>query len=682
LGHRFPSAIRAGSDADAEYGACSQHRKAPLPFLRVASKHSAILIMQDIARFRNAFLTANPGSGRPAPTPGSACRRAMPDLRPNTVSSILIVAGQSSEYRLPGGMLRTVQTSDAVEMNDLIDRARLATQRRDWSDAFRAWDAIRQRSPDDAAAHLGAGNALREAGRLDEAEALLAAAAERFPTHEQIAIAHAWLANARLDWATAVPRWQAFRARFPANPWGCLGAANALRAVGRSDAAEAQLAAAETALASGGDRTTDERGAMRLELEIAKARGDWSAVRRTAQQALALQPAPSPRLLLALAQACWHLEDAAAADDAAQRALACDPTLMEAVLIRARVATDQGDGEKAISCYRTLARLNPENVRWSLQVVQLLNWVGRVDEAVGELDDVNRRRPNDPMVRVFMLNYGPGSALPAGPVRATRGAAKGDPAAAEEEELRDLTDRAPSDAELLRSVMVDDPRRDVVLAEARNAEVAVLVFTGSNDRVSMPLSIFDRYLAALGVSAVYLKDFRRLRFLRGVQSLGEDYDSTLAALRDIVERLRVTRLCTIGNCDGGFPAIRYGVELHADRILAFQTTTHSPQFSLAKLEQGRNFMRKRLAANVCEKMTDLKPFLQARRHGSRIELFYEEEDPRDRVHALHLAGLDGVTLRPHMGQSNHHLLRRLAQRRGFRETLAGLLAVRAARCDG
>jgi hypothetical protein len=195
----------------------------------------------------------------------------------------------------------------------------------------------------------------------------------------------------------------------------------------------------------------------------------------------------------------------------------------------------------------------------------------------------------------------------------------------------------------------------------------------------MPLPIFDRYLATLDITAVYLKDFKRLRYLRGIQSLSEDFQGTLAALRDLLNRLGVKRLCTIGNCDGGFAAIRYGVELCAYRIIAFSAPTYSPHDSLTKIEQARNFMRNRLAANVPPDMIDLRPFLEARRHDAEIELFYEEEDTRDRIQALHLSGLPGIRLHPQPGQSNHHLLRRLTvSTEDFRGMLGKLLGVRCA----
>jgi hypothetical protein len=213
-------------------------------------------------------------------------------------------------------------------------------------------------------------------------------------------------------------------------------------------------------------------------------------------------------------------------------------------------------------------------------------------------------------------------------------------------EVEAIIDKAPRAADMRRAALVETPHTDVLLAESVGADTTVFVFTGSNDMVSMPLSVFDPFLAALNVTAIYLKDFRRLRFLTGIQSLAQDYAGTVVALRTLLDRLGAPRLCVIGNCEGGFAAIRYGVELGADRVLAFNAPTNSPQVALIRPESPQNFLRTRLTANVPGHMMDLRPFLEHRQHSTQIELYYRIGDERERTHATHLAGLPGVTLHP------------------------------------
>ena len=207
----------------------------------------------------------------------------------------------------------------------------------------------------------------------------------------------------------------------------------------------------------------------------------------------------------------------------------------------------------------------------------------------------------------------------------------------------------------------------------------VLVFTGSNDLVSMPLSTFDRYLAPVPASVVYLKDFNRLRFLTGIRSLAADYSGTVSALRQMRDRLGARRVCAIGNCYGGFAAIRYGVELGAERILAFSAMTHGPRETEATQEQTRKFVSSRLAAKVPADMIDLAPFLATRSHRGRIEVFYDGDDPRDASHASRLGGFAGVRLHRRAAQGSGLLLRRIAlESVDFCGTLAGLMGLERA----
>jgi tetratricopeptide (TPR) repeat protein len=85
---------------------------------------------------------------------------------------------------------------------------------------------------------LAAGVALRELGRLDEADARLAAAAERFPDHAEIATEYGWTAIVRRDWTEALRRWICLRERFPNVPHCDVGSSMALRELGRLDEAE------------------------------------------------------------------------------------------------------------------------------------------------------------------------------------------------------------------------------------------------------------------------------------------------------------------------------------------------------------------------------------------------------------------------------------------------------------
>ena len=562
-----------------------------------------------------------------------------------------------------------------VTNSELVERARNAMRRREWLEAANYWEQVREHFPSLAPAYLGGGNALREAHCYDQAEQVLCAGTKRFPDNEQIAVSHAWVAIQRHDWQAAIDRWESLRKRFPANPWCHIGNVYALRGAGRSDQVDTLLADAEAALATAKLRGLEVPSGQNLEFAIARIRLDWPAVKKLAEEIIARETEPGAQVFLALSQAHWNFGNRDLADEAAERALAADPTLMDAWLVRAWVATERGDGDTAVACYRRLAQISPETVRWPLKLVQLLTWLGRGQEALIEFENIRQRWPNDPMARMFLRNYGPGLKEPLAPPHSVLAPGKGDLDRAEWEEIQTIAAKAPNSAERLRPLLVAEPERDVQIAPVANAKSAVLVFTGGNDAISMPLAVFDRYVSTLKITAVYLKDFRRLRYLLGVQSLGGDYEVTLKMLRDILGRVGAKHVSTFGNCEGGFAAIRYGVELGADRIVTFGAPTYSPDDSFTKIEQARNFMKNRLASSVNPEMMDLRPFLESRQHRAQIDFFYEEEDTRDSIHAAHLAGVTGVRFHPQPGL-NHHMLRQLALvEDDFRGMLAELLAI-------
>ena len=118
----------------------------------------------------------------------------------------------------------------------------IANTRRDWSEAVQRWESVRARFPESHSGYAGAGAALRELGKFEEAEAVLAAGIERLPFSVDIAVTHAGIASMRRDWVEAARRWEGVRLQFPRSPSAYTGGAAALRALGRLDEADNLLA--------------------------------------------------------------------------------------------------------------------------------------------------------------------------------------------------------------------------------------------------------------------------------------------------------------------------------------------------------------------------------------------------------------------------------------------------------
>jgi predicted Zn-dependent protease len=148
--------------------------------------------------------------------------------------------------------------------------ATLAARRRDWSEALGLWDDVRSRSPDNVWAYLGASQALRALGRLDQAERLAGEARERFPGRPAFAVVYAQMAQSRRDWPAALQRWDYVRDRFPGSPQSYLGVAQALHEMGRLDEAEPILLSAR-------ERFPEHAGVGIAWARLAETCRDWPA---------------------------------------------------------------------------------------------------------------------------------------------------------------------------------------------------------------------------------------------------------------------------------------------------------------------------------------------------------------------------------------------------------------------
>ncbi len=129
----------------------------------------------------------------------------------------------------------------------VIEFAWLAQIAKDWPSALTRWETVRSRMPQHAVGFTAGAIALRESGRIDEAEALLVQALTLFPDHADVLTERAYLAQARRAWSAAAERWQALRTAHPDRLIAYTAGAQALRESGDPAAADALLAKAAQA---------------------------------------------------------------------------------------------------------------------------------------------------------------------------------------------------------------------------------------------------------------------------------------------------------------------------------------------------------------------------------------------------------------------------------------------------
>ena len=135
----------------------------------------------------------------------------------------------------------------------------------DWDAALARWDTLLERFPFYWAAMSGRGEALRELGRLDEADEALRDAMSRHPDNFMGFAQYAWVAPRRHDWDQALERWRAFQQRFPDLDYGAVGATEALMELGRLDDAETEVNEAKA-------RFPDSAGLRNIRASLARRR--------------------------------------------------------------------------------------------------------------------------------------------------------------------------------------------------------------------------------------------------------------------------------------------------------------------------------------------------------------------------------------------------------------------------
>ena len=217
----------------------------------------------------------------------------------------------------------------------------------------------------------------------------------------------------------------------------------------------------------------------------------------------------------------------------------------------------------------------------------------------------------------------------------------------------------------------DDPGRDVQVIKCDGAKTVILLFCDGADRLGLTLPLMHGWFGRLDASLVYLRDFHRCNYVRGISSFGATPESTLAGLRNIIASLQVERVVCYGNSSGVFGALSYALDLEADAALCMGGATNlSPEFqSRAPREQRAAQLR----AEVPGVDLDLRRRYSRASHPTRVHLVFGQDYREDRRHAEHMAGLSSITIQPIENFDQHTVIVEVIRRGQFEEMLRWLV---------
>jgi hypothetical protein len=176
----------------------------------------------------------------------------------------------------------------------------------------------------------------------------------------------------------------------------------------------------------------------------------------------------------------------------------------------------------------------------------------------------------------------------------------------------------------------------------------VVAFTGMAMRLDISIYFMQRILKRFGVNVIYVFDWTNTYYFGGVKGLGGGTRMTAAGLRRMCAKLGTERLICFGQSSGGYAAIRYGVKLKADGVLAFSPVIlpvmKSPIVDQIETTLGLRPERRRL---------DLRQVMIREREIPYTKIVYGDANRADVRSARHISDLPNVAEHVLPGVSYH-----------------------------
>ena len=231
---------------------------------------------------------------------------------------------------------------------------------------------------------------------------------------------------------------------------------------------------------------------------------------------------------------------------------------------------------------------------------------------------------------------------------------------AEAARLDRLLQHAPKDDALKRPAITE--KFDEIISWAPepgpgvsdDPEGICLIFSGAAHNFGVPSSHLDRYLAARGLAAVYLRDPKRLVGQAGLPGLGDTPEAAALALREQVFERGYRRIYILGFSLGGFWGFSYGLIMQAHAMASFGGMTYLDRATMAAKQETRApHYAHRLWRWVGQDGLNLQTEFVRRAHIPKTHLFFSPDHPLDAAHAGALADFDNVFLHPTHGVAGH-----------------------------
>lgn len=276
------------------------------------------------------------------------------------------------------------------ERGPTVEYAWIPCARRDWPEALRRWELVRDQFPEVPESHLRVAMILVDLWRFDDAERVFTEGMQRFPRYADFAIEYARLAYRHNQYDEAGQRFARVREQFPNESAGWIGGAQVLKHLFKLSEADRLLEDAIRRIP--GDPAILIEYARVPIAPVVKAERNWEAALARLRMLRDRFPGCQRGLMAAIQILCEgeQLDDAEAwASDAVKR-LENDPQLAVA---HGNVARERGDWTEATRRFERALERFPGNPNVIAGLGGALTGVGRFDEADRLLEEAIAKFP-------------------------------------------------------------------------------------------------------------------------------------------------------------------------------------------------------------------------------------------------------------------------------------------------
>jgi hypothetical protein len=240
------------------------------------------------------------------------------------------------------------------------------------------------------------------------------------------------------------------------------------------------------------------------------------------------------------------------------------------------------------------------------------------------------------------------------------------------EVLHEASNRLYESLSQVAPVDYPDELKSVIAIEGSRTDVRFLSFAGLNLGMGIPPFEFLRSLSNRDVPGWFIKDFHQSWYQKGLLGITSSATETTGYLRGLIGENDGRRLVTLGASSGGYAAMIYGCWLGAERVVAFSPQTLinrriASQYAAIDTPESLRFLDK--SAGIL----NLRIFLQQQERLPEITVYYGSDHEQDTQEAMHLDGLDGVTLVPVAGVEGHSVTGELRKRGDLEQILDRLV---------